>query len=340
MENNANQGAPKKKKSRIWLPIGGISLIVILTGIYFYRDYARYISSDDAKIESDNVSVSSKIMGRINLLHADEGDSVKSGMLIVELDSADLYAQKKQELAAKQQQVAARSQSEASYISEQENIKVQEINFAKAQEDYNRAKEQFKGDVITREQIDHFRNAFEAAQAQLAAAKSKLLVSRAQINSAIASVAGGEAKVGVINSQLNNTRIYAPMNAVVAKRWLLPGDIAQPGQSILSLTSTTNRWVSIYLEETKISDISIGQKMKFTVDAYPSVTFTGKISFIGSNTAAQFSLIPASNASGNFTKVTQRIQVKATINGTEDNSPLSKYELRSGMSVVAKIIRK
>jgi membrane fusion protein (multidrug efflux system) len=340
MENTANQGAPKKKKSRVWIPIGGISIIVILTGIYFYRDYARYISSDDAKIESDNVSVSSKIMGRINLLHANEGDSVDSGMLLVELDSADLYAQKKMELAAKQQQVAARSQSEASYISEQENIKVQQINFAKAQEDFNRAKEQFKGDVITREQFDHFKNAFEAAQAQLDAVKSKLLVSRAQINSAIASVAGAEAKVGVINSQLNNTRIYASMNAIVAKRWLLPGDIAQPGQGILSLTSTTNRWVSIYLEETKISDISIGQKMKFTVDAYPSVTFTGKISFIGSNTAAQFSLIPASNASGNFTKVTQRIPVKATIDGTEDNSPLSRYELRSGMSVVAKIIRK
>jgi membrane fusion protein (multidrug efflux system) len=340
MENNSNQETPKKKKNRVWMPIAGICLIVILSAVYFYRDYARYISSDDAKIESDNVSISAKIMGRINLLHVNEGDSTKTGMLLVELDSSDLYAQKKQALAAKQQAVAAVSQSEARYNYDRESIKVLEINFSKTQDDFNRAKEQFKGEVITQEQFDHSRRAFETAQAQLDATKSQLLVSKAQINTAQAAVESSGAQVGVINSQLNNTRIYAPMNAIVARRWLLPGDIAQPGQSIFSLSSTTNRWVSIYLEETKIADVFIGQKLKFTVDAFPSVTFLGTISFIGSNTAGQFSLIPASNASGNFTKVTQRIQVKASIDGTENNSALSRYDLRAGMSVVAKIFRK
>jgi membrane fusion protein, multidrug efflux system len=340
MENIAAPEMPKKKRNIVWLPIVGISLIVILTGLYFYRDYARYISSDDAKIESDNVSVSSKIMGRINKLYVNEGDTVKIGMLLVELDSSDLYAQKKQVLAAKQQAIAAQAQAEARYQYDAESIKVLEINYSKSQDDFNRAKEQFKGEVITQEQFDHSRKAFETAQAQLDAAKSQLLVSRAQINTAFTAVESAAAQVGVINSQLNNTRIYAPMNAYVAKRWLLPGDITQPGQSIFSLTSNVNRWVSIYLEETKVSDLFIGQKLKFTVDAYPSVTFLGTINFIGSNTAAQFSLIPASNASGNFTKVTQRIPLKATIDGIEGNFSLANFNFRTGMSVVAKIIRK
>jgi membrane fusion protein, multidrug efflux system len=340
MEHNVIKESPKKKKNKIWIPISGISLIVILSGIYFYRDYARYISSDDAKIESDNVSVSAKIMGRINRLYVNEGDTAKMGMLLVELDSADLFAQKKQVIASKQQAIAAQSQAEARYKYDLESIKVLEINFSKSQDDFNRAKEQFKGEVITQEQFDHSRRAYETAQAQLDAAKSQLLVSKAMISTAEAAVESAGAQVGVISSQLNNTRIYAPMDAVVAKRWLLPGDIAQPGQSIFSLTSSTIQWVSIYIEETKISDISLGQKLKFTIDAFPSKTFLGTIIFIGSNTAGQFSLIPASNASGNFTKVTQRIPLKASIDGTDDHEPLSKFDIRTGMSVVAKIIRK
>ena len=340
MENNIKQEAAKKKKSKVWIPIGGISIIVILSGIYFYREYSKYISTDDAKIETDNVSVSSKIMGRISVLHASEGDSVKTGMLLVELDSSDLNAQKKQVLAARQQAIAAVAQAEAKYKFDLESIKVIEVNYSKSLDDYNRAKEQYKGDVISQEQYDHIRKALETAQAQLDAAKSQFFVSKAQIASADAAVVSAGAQVGVINSQLSNTHIYAPMDAVVAKRWLLPGDITQPGQSIFSLTSSSQHWVSIFLEETKISDISIGQKIKFSIDAYPSVTFVGSISYIGAYTAGQYALIPASNASGNFTKVTQRIPLKAAIEGTEDNSPLTKYGFRSGMSVVVKIIRK
>jgi membrane fusion protein (multidrug efflux system) len=76
------------------------------------------------------------------------------------------------------------------------------------------------------------------------------------------------------------------------------------------------------------------------LDSYPDVTFTGKILTLGSNTASQFSLIPANNASGNFTKVTQRVQIKISIDGMEDGKNLANYHILSGMSAVVKIIRK
>jgi membrane fusion protein, multidrug efflux system len=129
------------------------------------------------------------------------------------------------------------------------------------------------------------------------------------------------------------------MDGIISKRWLLPGDISQPGQSILNVSNNRNYWVAIYLEETKIGGIHLGQKAIYSLDAYPGVVFKGKVINIGTSTASQFSLIPANNASGNFTKVTQRIPVKISIDETEDNSPLSNYSFFSGMSVVVKIIK-
>jgi membrane fusion protein (multidrug efflux system) len=96
----------------------------------------------------------------------------------------------------------------------------------------------------------------------------------------------------------------------------------------------------VYIEETNLGNLFLGQKAKFTVDAYPGVTFTGHLSFIGSTTASRFSLIPASNASGNFTKITQRIPLKITIDSTENGSVPDGYRLLPGMSAEVKIVKK
>jgi len=141
-------------------------------------------------------------------------------------------------------------------------------------------------------------------------------------------------------TQLNNTRLAAPSDGLIGKRWLLPGDIAQPGQSIYTIVNNRNEWISIFLEETKLENIYIGQPVYFNLDTYPDVTFTGKIMTLGSNTASQFSLIPANNASGNFTKVTQRVQLKVSIDGTREGKDLSQFRILSGMSAVVKIHRK
>jgi len=126
---------------------------------------------------------------------------------------------------------------------------------------------------------------------------------------------------------------------LVAKRWLLSGDIAQPSQSIYTINNNSKFWLLVYLEETKVEKLKIGQKAVFSLDMYPDVVFTGKIFTLGSTTASQFSLIPASNASGNFTKVTQRVPLKISIDGTENGTKLTDYKLLTGMSAVVKIIK-
>jgi len=333
------ENVKKEKSNKVYIPLFLVVALVLGGIVYWYIDYSKYIKTDDAHVEADYVAISSKMMGRISEELIKEGDSVKQGQLVVVLDSLDLAAQKNQAIAGKLQTEAAIAQAEAKYQYDITNIKVSEITLSKAQEDFNRAQTQFKGDVITQEQFDHTKKALETAKAQLEASQSQAKVSNAQIKSTRAAVASAEAHITVIQSLLNNTKLYAPSEGVVGKRWLLPGDIAQPGQSIFTIINDRNLWISIFLEETKLEKLHIGQLSKFTIDTYPDATFTGKIINIGSNTAAQFSLIPASNASGNFTKVTQRVQLKISIEGMEEGKKLSDYPVLSGMSAVVKIIR-
>lgn len=331
----------KKKKNsfRVYIPLILVILLVGAGVVYWYKDYSQYISTDDAHVDTDNIAVSSKMLGRITKIFADEGDTVNEGELLAVLDSSDLQAQKVSALTAIGQVKANLSQVKAKYEFDKENIKVLEVGLKKTQQDFERAKTQFDGGIITREQFEHAQSAFESAEASLKAAKTQLEVSQAAIKSSKAAVEAAEAQVQVIETQLKNTRLYAPISGVVARRWLLPGDIVQPGQSVFTVTNTNKLWVAVYLEETKIAGVHDGQKTNFTIDAFPGVDFSGKIYSIGSNTASQFSLIPPNNASGNFTKVTQRVPLKVSIDDVADGSKLSDYHILAGMSAVVKIIK-
>jgi membrane fusion protein (multidrug efflux system) len=329
----------KKRDLKIYIPLTAVILLVLVGAIYWYIDYSKYIKTDDALVSSDVVSVSPKIMGRIIKLYVEEGDSVKKGQLIAELDSTDIFAQKKQIISGKAQTEANKVQAEAKYKYDEKNIKVLQISVDRAKEDFERTKTQFAGGVTTKEQFDHMKKALETSQAMLEAAQSQLLVSKSMIKSAETAVDGSKTQIGVINTQLNNTRLYAPVDGIVAKRWLLPGDITQPGQSIYTINNNSKFWVTVYLEETNVEALKIGQKAIFSLDTYPDVVFSGKIFTVGSTTASQFSLIPPSNASGNFTKVTQRVPIKISIDETEKGNKLDTYKLLTGMSAVVKIIK-
>jgi membrane fusion protein (multidrug efflux system) len=329
----------KNNRFRVYIPLAFVIIIVLSGAWYWYRDYSMYITSDDAHVDADNVSIGAKIMGRISSVYANEGDLVKQGMLLADIDSTDMVAQRNQTLALSAQAQANLAQSEVKYNSDQMSIKVMEINLERSSEDMNRAKNQSEGGVITTEQFDHIKKAYETASAQLDAAKAQLLVSKSMISSASASVETANAQVKVLDTQLKNTRLYSPADGVVAKRWLLPGDVVQPSQSVFTITISKNLWVVAFLEETKISEIHTGQNVKFTIDAFPSVKFNGKVFLVGSSTASVFSLIPANNAAGNFTKVTQRIPVRISIDRANNNKEISSFNILSGMSVVIKIIK-
>jgi membrane fusion protein (multidrug efflux system) len=314
MENEKNNIAdesindvPIYRKKRVLIPFF-IILLAAIGGIYWYIGQLGYVSTDDAFIDGNKLSISSKILGRITQLNVDEGDTVKQGQLLVQLDDTDLKAKE--------------DQAKALLDLANESITLAKVNLQKALDDFNRAEKQYKDKIIPKEQYDHKQKAYEAAKAEYNIDITKIGTAKAQLN--------------VIKTDLNNTKIFAPMNGVVAKRWVLPGDVVSPGEPIFTIYNLKNVWVEADLEETKLASIHLGDKAEISVDTYPDLKFEGEIFQIGSSTASQFSLIPPANAAGNFTKITQRVPVKISIRqvkvkGEED--PQNGISLLPGMSV-------
>ena len=296
---------PLFRRMRIVIPV----LIVLILGAgawwYWYTNFRGYDSTDDAYIDANRVSVSSKMLGRITLLAADEGDSVKEGQVIVRLDESELLAQEEQ--------------AKAALNSAEQNITLAKVNLDKAVDDLTRAEEQIKDKVITQEEYDHALKTRQMAQAQLGIATAQVGTAKAQLV--------------VVQTNLQNMTIISPIDGVISKRWVLMGDVVQPAQPIYTIYDMKNIWVTANFEETKLSSIVLNDSVEISVDTYSDRPFIGKVFQIGSNTAAEFSLIPPNNASGNFTKITQRVPVKITI----ENPNPSKYSLLPGMSVEVKV---
>ncbi|MBW7888026.1 MAG: HlyD family secretion protein [Bacteroidetes bacterium] len=294
LDDEEIESVPLFKKKRVVIPL----LIFVVAGAvvayYWYIQYRNFVTTDDAFVDANRVSISSKILDRITELHADEGDTVHIGEILVRLDETDLRAQE--------------TQSRAALRLAEENIKLVTVNINRAQDDFARAETQFKAAVITREQYDHAKHALDAANAEMTIAQSKIAAARTQL--------------GVVETQLKNTAIISPIEGIVAKRWLMNGDVAQPGQAIFTVYDQKNVWITANFEETKLHEILPGADVTISVDSYPGKTFYGKIFQVGTYTASEFSLIPPNNASGNFTKVTQRIPIKISIEYQSDAPPL------------------
>ena len=298
-------------KKRILVP-GLIILLAVAAGVFWYVKQLGYVSTDDAFIDTNKLSVSTKMLGRIIDLTVDEGDQVEAGQLLVQLDSTDIKARE--------------DQAQAMLDLAKETINLAQVNLSRAQDDFDRSYLQYKDNIIPKEEFDHAQKELEAAKAELNIDKLKIQTSEAQLN--------------VIRTELQNTSVFSPMSGIVAKRWMLKGDVVQPGQPIFTVFDMKNIWVTANLEETKLAFIHIGDETEISVDAYPDLKFTGKVTNIGSNTASQFSLIPPSNASGNFTKVTQRVPIKISINPVVDSGqsgPPDVIKLLPGMSVEVKV---
>jgi membrane fusion protein (multidrug efflux system) len=300
---------PLFRKKRVLIPLFLLIIVAAVGAWYWYVNLREFDSTDDAYVDGNRVSISSKILGRIIQLTVDEGDSVKAGQVIVRLDDSDLRAQDEQAKAA------------LAYA--QETVTLAKVNVDKAQDDYQRAKIQFDGNIIPKEQYDHAQKSMQAAQAQYS-------ISLAQVGTA-------RAQLGVVQTQLLNTTIAAPFDGVVSKRWALAGDVVQPGQPIFSIYDLQHLWVTANFEETKLASIRLNDPVEISVDAYPDSHFEGKVIQLGANTASQFSLIPPNNASGNFTKVTQRVAVKISIGDTDSSGQSSPPQLLPGMSVEVKV---
>lgn len=322
-----------------------IGLIVILTvaviaAFLWWWNYRKYISTDDANLDSFRVNVAARVMAPMLTLYAWEGDTVKAGSILAELDSSNVTAELQEAIARREQMVASLQLDKENLNTATYNQKLAEIAFNQAELNYRRAQTQYSGEAIPEEAFQNIEEAYKSARVKVEVAKNQINVARAQISAGEAAIAAENAAIESVRINQGYYQITAPVDGVIAKRWSLPGDIIQPGQTLFTINEGKDIWVAVYLEETKFNTIRTGQPATFTLDAYPDLTFTGKVFYIGSNTASEFSLIPPNNASGNYTKVAQRVPLKISIDKVEGKAEQkANLKLVSGMSATVKIIK-
>ena len=297
------------QKKRITIPV--IFILILAAAIFLYWDiYLRgFVSTDDAYIEGYRAAISSKIPEQVIELKVDEGDTIQQGQLLAVLDDRDLLADK--------------AEAEANIAYMEATAAAAKINIERTSDDFKRAKTQFEGKVISKEEYDHTEKALKLAQKQY--------------DTALTAIKLAESRLNVIDTSLTYTKIYAPTDGVIAKRWVLAGDVVAPGQPIFTAFNLKDLWVTANFEETKIASFNIGDPVQISVDAFSSHDFKGRVLIIGAATASQFSLIPPNNASGNFTKVTQRVPVKISLERVSNSNESKSLALVPGMSVVVKI---
>lgn len=335
---DTTNSTPKKtpNKSIIWLIV--ILPIAIVIAFLWWWNYRKYISTDDANLDSFRVNVAARVMAPMLTLHVWEGDTVKTGMLLAELDSTNVKAQLQEAIARREQMVADLNLNKENLKTVTSNLQLAEIAFDQANLNYQRARTQYNGQAISEETFQNIEEAYKSARVKVDVAKRQINVAKSQIAAGEAAIAVADASIESVQVNLGYYRIIAPTDGIIAKRWVLPGDIIQPGQTIFTINQGKDIWVAVYLEETKFQNIRLGQPAIFTLDAYPELTFSGNIYYIGSNAASEFALIPPNNASGNYTKITQRVPIKISIDKVsggsgKDNMP----KLVSGMSATVKI---
>jgi Multidrug resistance efflux pump len=275
-----------------------VALVAAVGGTLWGIDAVGYVSTDDASIDGKQVKLSSRVLGRIRGIAVSEGDAVSAGDVLVTLDATDLRAQE--------------AQAEAALAYAKQNLVLAGISQGKAVEDFARIEGLFRNAATTRENYEHARSALDAANAQYALAQ--------------ASVGTSEAQLGVIRAQLLNMSIASPISGTVDKIPLVPGDVVQPGQTILSVSDLADIWVIANLEETKIARIANGARVRITVDAYGKRRFDGTVEMIRAGIVA-----PAFQI-GEFTKTTQRVPVKIRLEGSREG-----LVLLPGMSCEVKV---
>lgn len=222
-------------------------------------------------------------------------------------------------------------------------------------EDHQKVK---AGDILAQIDTSDYSNATNAAQAQVASLEARVneartsygravelfktqAISKERFDKASADVKDLEAKLKASKSQaqqagLNEsyTRIIAPTDGVIARKSVEPGQFVPAGQPLFGFVAENKRWVVANLKETELKEVKIGQKVKVDVDAVSGKHFSGKVVSIAPSTGAVFSLLPPDNATGNFTKVVQRIPVKIEL---ENLSQEDVDALQLGLSAVVTI---
>src|SRR5213594_3072528 len=320
----APAASPGGRRRTVFLIMGVVLLGLVGLGARRWWFNLSHVSTDNAQVDGHIIPILPKVGGFVTLVRTDENRRVQAGDTLVVLDDRDYrvrLAQAEADLA-----VALASVSNRARVGQAEaQVEQAQANALKAHADLDRLRPLAEQDIVSKQQLDAAEAAARAADAALAAAQAALVGADARVGAARA--ARDQAALN-----LSYTRITAPASGVVSKKTVELGQLVQPGQPLMSVVPLEDVWITANLKETQIEDVKPGEPVDFTVDAYPGIHFPGHVESVAPATGARFSLLPPDNATGNFTKVVQRVPVRIRPDKVDPAHPS-----RPGLSVVVTI---
>jgi len=338
-ENGATQERFKRIKIAVSLIILALSLI---GGYYWWYRIHTSISTDNAKVAGDIVDISPKVTGRLEELPVKEGDYVQTGQIVALLDNAQYkinlnqaqaalelskanYEKLPEDLKAAQATV---EKSRSTVLTSEAKVKLAEVAAADAQRNLVQNESLFNNGGISKETLETSRSALAKAQANLDSEKAAVLSNQAALQDSVAKMDSldktgaaiylaqlqqAQATYDSAQLALTNSIIKAPISGTVVRTALQVGENVSVGQTILTISNLDTTWISANIDEDKSGRIKVGQDVTVKIDSLPGITFAGKVSEVGGAAQSTFALIPSENTSGNYTKVTQRLSIKITV---------------------------
>jgi membrane fusion protein, multidrug efflux system len=323
--------------------------IIVLTSVYWNRWEGRrgWQMTEDAYLQADVTPIAAKVSGYVRTLGVEDYQRVRAGQLLAEINDdeyrasvsqaeAGVAAVEAQELALKAQITLQASNVSAARALVQATIATRDQNAR----DLNRQSVLLQTGSSSTEASEKLQTArqqltaqLNQTQAQAMAALGQLDVLAAQHLQAFAAVDAQRAALTLAKINLRYTRIVATQDGVVGQREIKPGQYVAVGTQIITLSPLPHVWVIANYKETQLTHMAVGDRAKIEVDTYPGHVLRGHLVAFSPASGGQFALLPPDNATGNFTKVVQRVAVKIVI----DDADGLTNRLLPGMSVVAQI---
>ncbi|MFT0891494.1 HlyD family secretion protein [Pseudochelatococcus sp. G4_1912] len=339
----------KSGRRKAILTVAGVLLLVaaVYEG-YHWWTFGRFeISTDDAYVQADITTLAAKVSGYVASIAITENQFVQTGDVIARIDDGDykLAVEAAQGRIASQEATISRigeqiKVAEAAVTQAQSQITLADVNAERSAKEFDRQSKLASSNYASQAALDNARADkdraaanVQGANAALVSAQANLGVMHAQQLEAQRNLAEYKTSLERAQRDLDFTIIRAPISGVVGNKALEVGKLVSVGQRLAVIVPLSDVYVEANFKETQLDSLRPGQPVSITIDSYSGKVFTGTVESIAPASGALFSLLPPENATGNFTKIVQRIPVRIAL--SED--ALRAHVLRAGMSVEARV---
>jgi membrane fusion protein (multidrug efflux system) len=332
---SVNPPKPKSRRGRMMQVLLLVVAIATIAWLLWYFLIGRWHEgTDDAYVNGNVVQITPMVPGTVVSIGADDGQLVREGQTLVQLDSSDSDAALMQ-VEANLARIVRQVRGVYNGIdSTQAQLAARRVDLERARADVVRRQGLAGSGAVSEEELAHARDTLAAAQAAVDAAAQKLASDSAQVDSkGVPQQPDVQAAAAALRqAYLNNarTRIVAPVAGYVARRSVQLGQRLQPGTALMAVVPLDQVWVDANFKETQLTHMRLGQVVTLHSDIYgDAVDYRGRITSLGIGTGSAFALLPAQNASGNWIKIVQRLPVRIAL----DVDEVRKHPLRIGLSM-------